>query len=155
MKNRTKILGGVIIGVVLLAAYGSTLPPPDPTPYVNTVPTMTPDELAKVRADAKAIADAPYVEPTPGKYDQTWSKNYGDTTCLEFKTTMTKHERWAAAADMLTSAWQVDGLGGMPSDELITTFRQGVETACVIDTMTVADTGTLLYLTEKARFNSP
>jgi hypothetical protein len=42
----------------------------------------------------------------------------------------------------------------MPSDELVTTFRQGVETACVIDTMSLADVGPTLYLTERARFGA-
>ena len=87
------------------------------------------------------------------KYQQTWSKSYAATTCSDFRTSMTEHERWAAGADMLANARaKGDGPRGMPSDQLVTTFRLGVETGCVIDTMSVAETGAMLHLAEKARF---
>jgi hypothetical protein len=90
------------------------------------------------------------------KYNQPWGKSYSDTTCSDFLVTMTEHEQWAAAADMLCGATypRATASAAMPSDELVTTFRQGVETACVIDTMSLADVGATLYLTERARFGA-
>ena len=102
---------------------------------------------------AASLAGCAKAATAPGKYDQTWSKNYSDTTCLEFRTSMTEQQRWAAAADMLTGArTKGDGITGMPSDQLVTTFLQGVKTACVVDTMSVAETGATLYLTERTLF---
>lgn len=88
-----------------------------------------------------------------GKYDQTWPKSYSSTTCTEWGDEMTEHEQWVAAADMLTGARNKgDGGAGVAPDYLVDTFRGGIDTACVIDTMTLDEVGAGLYLTERARF---
>jgi len=90
---------------------------------------------------------------TPGKYDQTWSQPYSSTTCAEWDSEMTADEQWVAAADMLTGARNKgDGRTGLPPDSLVSTFRGGITTACVVDTMSIADVGAGLYLTERTRF---
>lgn len=88
----------------------------------------------------------------PDKYKQTWATPYDSTTCTDYTTQLTASQRWAAAADMLTGARSRDGAKEMPSDELVTTFMGGIDTACVVETMTITDVAVGLYLTERARF---
>jgi hypothetical protein len=88
-----------------------------------------------------------------GKYDQTWPKSYGDTTCDEWSGEMTDAQQWTAAADMLTGARNKgDGGKGLPPDSLVDEFQGGVSTACVVPSMTLTDVGVGLYLTERSRF---
>lgn len=87
------------------------------------------------------------------KYEQTWSKNYSETSCSEFKTDMTEKQRWATAADMLSGAQSKDDPNAdMPGDDLIDTFEAGLANACVIDSANMAEMGATLYLTERSRF---
>jgi len=66
---------------------------------------------------------------------------------------MTAHQRWAAAADMLAGARNKgDGGTGLPSDQLVTEFVGGIDTACVEPTMTITDMAVGLYLSDRARF---
>ena len=89
----------------------------------------------------------------PSKYTQTWPKSYAATNCSEWNSSMSSSQQFAAAADMLTGARnRGDGGVGLPPDSLIDDFRQGVTTACVIDTMSLADVGAGLYLTDRDRF---
>jgi hypothetical protein len=84
------------------------------------------------------------------KYAQTWGTPYGKTTCGQFLSEMTGKQQWVMAADMLTNARNLHQKTGLPSDAMITEFEGGLETACVISsmTMTMADAGTALYLSE-------
>jgi hypothetical protein len=62
---------------------------------------------------------------------------------------MTSGQRFAAAADMLTSARNKgDGGSGLPPDSLIANFESGVTTACVPPATNLAEVGALLYLSE-------
>ena len=94
---------------------------------------------------------------TSNKYEQTWPKNYDQTTCTEFNEQMTAQQKFAAAADMLTSARNKgDGGTGLPSDELIRQFQDDINEACSIqataDTLTLADTGASIYLIGRAQY---
>jgi hypothetical protein len=61
---------------------------------------------------------------------------------------MTSQQKWAMAADMLTSVRNLKEKTGLPSDSMVTEFQGGMETACVIPTENMADLGTALYVTE-------
>lgn len=52
------------------------------------------------------------------------------------------------AADMLTNARNLKARTGLPPDDMITEFEGGLRNACVIDSMTMTDAGTGLYMTE-------
>jgi hypothetical protein len=68
------------------------------------------------------------------RYNQTWTKSYGLTTCGDWNDVMTKAQQWGAAVDMLTSArkkW--DGGEGVPSDSLVTRFQGDITDACSVD----------------------
>lgn len=84
----------------------------------------------------------------PGKYDQTWSKQYSDTTCDDWTGEMDDHQQWVAAADMLSGARSADGEDGLPSDSMITEFQGGITTACVVPTMAFNEVAAGLYVTE-------
>ena len=86
------------------------------------------------------------------EFGQTWSKAYSDTTCAEYKSQMTTDQQRVMAADMLVGARSVDKVTTMPSDEMIGTFRDGLTTACVLDTAKMSEMGAALYLTEKDRW---
>jgi hypothetical protein len=90
---------------------------------------------------------------TTSKYAQTWPKSYSATTSREWNRKMTKAQKRADAADMLTGARnEGDGGNGLPPDSLIDEFQDGVTTACVVPSMSLTDVGAGLYLTERARF---
>lgn len=87
------------------------------------------------------------------KYTQTWPKSYSATTCREWNNDMTDAQQWAAAADMLTGARNKgDGGQGVPPDSLVNEFQDGITTACAVPSLSLAETGASLYLTERARF---
>jgi hypothetical protein len=73
--------------------------------------------------------------PAPeGRYNQTWTKSYGLTTCGDWNDMMTDSQQWGAAADMLASArkkW--DGGESLPSDSLVTRFQGDITNACSVD----------------------
>lgn len=89
---------------------------------------------------------------TTSKFDQTWPKNYASTTCSEWNAQMDDHQQFVAAADMLVGARKLDGGKTLPSDALIRNFQGGVTTACIIDTLALAEVGAALYLTEGPRY---
>lgn len=87
------------------------------------------------------------------KYEQTWTKSYSSTTCAEWNEELTDRQQWAASADMLTGARnRGDGGTGLPSDALVDEFQGGVTTACAVPSMSLAEVGAGLYLTERERF---
>lgn len=81
------------------------------------------------------------------KYTQTWSTSYGETDCSAFLGEMTSKQRWAAAADMLTSARnKMHGGTGLPADSDITRFESDMSTACTGQSQTlITETAVLLY----------
>ena len=87
------------------------------------------------------------------RYTQTWPKSYSSTTCQEWAATMTEQQKFAAAADMLTSARNKgDGGKGVPPDALITYFQSGISNVCpTAPSMSLAETGATLYLTERTK----
>ncbi|MFK8908110.1 hypothetical protein [Streptomyces sp. YS-3] len=64
------------------------------------------------------------------KYEQTWKTPYKDTTCGDFLTRMSEHERWAMAADMLSSSRKTDGAITIPVDSEITRFEKDIAITC-------------------------
>lgn len=94
------------------------------------------------------IVCAPAAAAEDDKYTQTWSTPYGQTTCAQFLSEMTAKQRWVMAADMLTNVRNMNQETGLPSDALITEFEGGLNTVCVIGTMTMDDVGVGLYMTE-------
>lgn len=100
-------------------------------------------------SDQPATDDPVTSEAGPGKFDQTWPSAYSDTTCADWNGRMSSHERFVAAADMLTGARNKgDGGTGLPSDALIEEFEGGITNVCVKPTMTLTDAAVGLYLTE-------
>lgn len=93
-------------------------------------------------------------DPAIAKYKQTWTKNYGQTSCSELHSVMTAHQRWAAAADMLSAARHADsGTTDMPEDSLVTKFLGQVDAYCDSgDYASVADAGGNVYGNERAKF---
>lgn len=92
--------------------------------------------------------------PSPGKFDQTWAKKIGDTTCGDWHNTMIKHERFVAAADMLVSMQSADGgKDVLPEDSLINDFTTNISTACEADAnQNVADIGATVYVIGRTTF---
>lgn len=71
------------------------------------------------------------VSSVPGKYTQTWTKEYKATTCGDWLHRMTEAQRWAASADILAAARnKISGGSGLPSDTLVTTFEKNISTGC-------------------------
>lgn len=110
------------------------------------------DDQRSAATSSKAVATSAQPERTD-KFTQTWTKPYNQTTCAEFKSDMSEQQRWTMAADMLVNAQQVDDSDAdLPKDALISEFEAGLNTACVIDTMSMAEVGAGLYITEQDRF---
>lgn len=90
------------------------------------------------------------------KYTQTWTKSYTDTSCDDWISQMTDKQQWAAAADMLAGARDKgDGGTGVPDDDLVTDFRDGVTNVCGAPadvSESIAEVAAGLYLTERDRF---
>lgn len=83
-----------------------------------------------------------------GKYTQTWKPHYDKTSCRDFQQLMTKHERWVAAADMLSAARSDAGIvDALPSDSAVTEFAVGIDTVCTANQkLTIAEVAAGLYL---------
>lgn len=68
-----------------------------------------------------------------GKYEQTWAKDYGKTTCREWLRRMDEHERFVAAADMLLGAQQVGNRNAdLPSGKLVGEFSGALDKVCSV-----------------------
>jgi hypothetical protein len=57
-----------------------------------------------VRSHARG-AEYRGITSTIGRYEQTWTTPYGQTSCTQWHENMNAHERFVAAGDMLTGAW--------------------------------------------------
>jgi hypothetical protein len=96
---------------------------------------------------------------TPGsesnRYNQTWTKSYGLTTCGDWNDVMTDAQQWRAAVDMLTSArkkWDDDE--GLPSDSLVTRFQGDITDACAVDNNhQLPEIAVGVYLTDRDRYS--
>jgi len=81
-----------------------------------------------VTAGAAGCGDG---EPESTKYVQTWTKDYGDTTCAEFVDEMTTQQRFVMAGDMLVRVWRAeDPDARIPTDEEMTSFAVAVGLVC-------------------------
>jgi len=119
------IVGGVMLLIAALAVYNST-----------------------TGNNTDSDTDTAYVADT-SKYNQTWQTDYASTTCDDWLSQMTSSQRFAASADILTSARnKIDGGRGLPSDSLIDEFTDGLDNVCVIPSMTLTDASYGLYTTE-------
>jgi len=84
-----------------------------------------------------------------GKYDQTWTTGYADTTCADWDGKMTEHQRWVAAADMLVNGRKTWDIDAMPADSLVDTFEGDITQGCDPSDATdhsIVDTATALLL---------
>lgn len=67
----------------------------------------------------------------PGKYEQTWTKPYGETTCGDWARGMTDHERSVMALDLLVCLRLADDIdAAFPSDRLINSFVDAIGVRC-------------------------
>lgn len=64
------------------------------------------------------------------KYTQTWTTPYSETTCTDYLHAMSGKQRWAMAADMLTSERTVDGNTAVPADSQVTRFQADMAAGC-------------------------
>ncbi|SKA87063.1 hypothetical protein SAMN06295879_1025 [Agreia bicolorata] len=86
---------------------------------------------------------------TVGELEQTWTTSYAETTCSDWNSLMDDHQRYVAAADILTSARnKIDGGTGLPPESMISEFRRGITTVCVVPSMTLLEATYGLYTTE-------
>jgi hypothetical protein len=92
--------------------------------------------------------------PRPGKFDQTWAKKIGDTTCGDWHSRMKQNERFVASADMLVSMQSADGgKEVLPEDSVITDFAANISTACEADAgQGITDIGATVYTVGRATF---
>lgn len=134
------IVAGVLLAIIALVQWigGDD----DPAPVAQI------DDSSDVRQGPGGSVDEP-----PGKLEQTWSQDYADTTCAEWAGQMDNHQRFVAAADMLTGARNKHGGSGLPPDSLIETFQSGISNVCTAEeSLGITDAAVGLYLTERARF---
>jgi len=90
------------------------------------------DATAAPIASASSAAPDPMDEALPeGKYTQTWKARYDVTSCHAYQQVMTPHERWVAAADMLSAARTGSGIDEvLPPDPLVDGFAEGIDMVC-------------------------
>lgn len=90
----------------------------------------------------------------PGKFDQTWTKKIGNTTCGDWRGSMNQHEKFVAAADMLTSSRTADGgKEAVPPDSLINDFAAKISTACEPDAhQGVSDIAATVYIVARTKY---
>ena len=94
-------------------------------------------------------------ESSNDKYTQTWSQSYDSTSCLEWGSVMSEKEKWVASADMLSSMRKVDGLANpLPLDTLVDTFREAIDTACVVEDLNINEVAIGVYVSEELLFKS-
>lgn len=114
---------------------------------------------SKVDTSMPGLSDGPTTASAPkthavGKYEQTWPHSYAKTTCGQFLAKMNAHQRFVAAADMLSGARDNgDGGHGVAPDKLIRKFIADVDDACGVTTSSkLADIAAGIYLTERAKY---
>jgi hypothetical protein len=162
-KPRVIPLASALVALVVIAGCADE---PDP----NVVPSASDSRSTTTAANtgtrefnAGVATSSPRTPPstarttvaagTPDKFEQTWSKGYASTTCTDWHTRMSSHERRVAAADMLVSARKVDGGESLPSDRLIASFENDISEGCEpIATMTISEIAAAIYLIGKAQY---
>src|SRR6476646_4219247 len=92
--------------------------------------------------------------PRPEKFNQTWTTNYGKTTCRQWFSVMTGHETFVAAADMLVNARATSNKNAAPpSDDLINSFKAEIDQACHrLETITIIDAAAGVYMGSDGRY---
>lgn len=97
-----------------------------------------------------ACSSGPAPSATIGKYQQTWTKAYADTTCTDWNGAMDDHQRFVMAADMLYATRKKQGADALPPDDMVSGFESGIQSVC--DAAfgqaggAVADAATVVYL---------
>lgn len=83
--------------------------------------------------------------PASTKFTQTWTKPYGQTTCGDWRDTMTEHQKFVMAADiLLTSQRKLKANAPIPNDGLIGQFQGQVQGLCL--THATDDVTTVAFL---------
>ena len=94
-------------------------------------------------------ACSPAAAPTPGKYEQTWTVAYSDTTCAQWASEMNEQQRFVMAGDMLLAARKGDGDASLPPDALINKFQDAIQNVCANEGgklgVKVAETAAAIY----------
>lgn len=97
----------------------------------SSEPAAVPDPVASASVATPSPSDSPVKVPE-GKYTQTWKPRYDETSCKAYQTVMTPHERWVAAADMLSAARASSGINELlPPDPLVDGFAEGIDMVCI------------------------
>ncbi|MFB7732791.1 hypothetical protein ACFC08_00025 [Streptomyces sp. NPDC056112] len=134
MHARTALLTTLLLAGALTACTG--------TGTGST--TEHPKNAATARDEA-----VPAAKPKPkrvGKYDQTWTTPYSDTSCGAYLNEMNSHERWVTAADMLVGARKTDGGSSLPADSEVSRFQADVSTACEASAdIKITEVGAAIY----------
>jgi hypothetical protein len=88
------------------------------------------------------------------KYDQSWPKSYGSTSCAEWQDEMSGQQRFVAAADMLVRGWRIDGVEDeLPPDATVDRFAGAISQSCDGDrSLSISDAGGSVYLDDTQRF---
>ena len=130
---RQLLLGLVVTSAVLAACSATSAPITTGESSLSTASAALAVNSFAAQASLPAVpttADPTTAEST-GEYTQTWAKTYGKTTCTEFRTEMSGHETFVAAADMLVNARKAtDASLSFPSDDLITRFQTDLLSNC-------------------------
>ena len=83
---------------------------------------------------------------TVGKYDQTWTRSYGSTTCQQYRTKMTRHQRFAFAAEILR---ELNETADYPPDRTVRKFRTRLYVVCdAARKQTIPDMAVGIWTTE-------
>lgn len=97
-------------------------------------------------ASEPPATDKDPAQSEPDKYEQTWQPSYSDTSCTDWATKMSDEQQFAAAAEILVSAWaKIEGSSRFPSDSLIGLFQDAIDDSCVIDSMAITDASFAAY----------
>ena len=104
-----------------------------------------------------AVAGCASSSGDPSKYAQSWTKSYAQTTCQDWTDSMTDQQKFAASADILSSARdKVDGGSGVAPDDLIRAFESEIDDACAPPqpdpTATLTDVTLFIYQADHAQF---
>ncbi len=118
-------------------------------PSTTAAPTSVPDTTspAATQPRTRETPTTSAARGTAGKFEQTWPKSYGETTCGEWESAMTVDQQRVAAADMLVGAQSRDGGNSLPSDSLIEAFRRDISVACEAEaTLTINEIAAGVYV---------
>lgn len=91
---------------------------------------------------------------TAGEFEQTWTKDYKQTTCTDWNGSMTAQQMRVAAADMLVSLRKVDGGTSLPPRALMTRFQGDIGDGCAagVGELTIADAAVSIYIIGKSTY---